>query len=158
MREQDIDGVVAVAAACFPDHFEGRACFEERLALFPQGCFALASEAEVKGYCIAYPWPDGAVPPLNSALGVVPEAREAFYLHDLALHPDMRGQGQARPIVERVVADLGAMGARRIALVSVNDTAAFWQGMGFEPVAPDDALTRKLASYGPDARYMVREV
>lgn len=158
MRAGDIDGVAAVARAAFPDHFEARACFAERLALFSAGCFTLASAEAVQGYLIAYPWPLGEVPPLNSLLGAVPETRDSFYLHDLALHPDLRGQGHARPIVERLVGEVRALGGERIALVSVNDTVPFWRGMGFEPMPADSAMTRKLASYGPDSTYMLRRV
>ncbi|PNU06389.1 GNAT family N-acetyltransferase [Novosphingobium guangzhouense] len=158
MRASDIDGVVDVARASFPDHFEARACFEERLALFAQGCSVLADPADeaVRGYLIAYPWPLGAIPPLDSLLGSVPQARTAYYLHDLALHPDVRGQGHASPAVRQLFAVLRGLGGDEVALVSVNDTAAFWQGQGFAAVPPDAALQRKLASYGPDARYMRR--
>lgn len=158
MRASDIDGVVAVARASFPDHFEARACFEERFALFAPGCSVLADPVDeaVKGYLIAYPWPLGAIPPLDSLLGGVPDEREEYYLHDLALHPDARGQGHASPAVARLFTDLRGLGGREVALVSVNDTMAFWQGQGFAVVAPDEALRRKLASYGPDARYMRR--
>jgi len=158
MRGSDIDGVVKVAAACFPDHFEARACFEERLALFPQGCFVLASGETVRGYLIAYPWTLGAIPPLNSLLGGLPDTREAFYLHDLALHPDARGQGHARPIVERLATGLAALGGRWLALVSVNGSVDFWRGMGFEPVAGDEGTARKLESYGGGSTYMLRDI
>ena len=168
MRGRDVDGVVRVAAAAFPDHFEARACFAERLARFPQGCFVLAPTAAahsgsgapdaVRGYLIAYPWPLGAIPPLNSLLGGLPDGVESVYLHDLALHPDLRGRGHARPAVDMLVAALGPLGTRRIALVSVNDTVPFWQAMGFAPVAGDPALVRKLESYGEGARYMLREL
>lgn len=160
MREEDIDGVVAVARAAFPGHFEARACFEERFALFAAGCSVLADPAaeEVKGYLVAYPWPLGAIPPLDSLLGVLPPEREAFYLHDLALHPEVRGQGHAGPAVRRLVEYLRASGGRDLALVSVNDTMAFWQRQGFAVVTADDVLRRKLASYGPDARYMRRAI
>lgn len=158
MRTDDVDGVVAVARSAFPNHFEALACFAERLALFPEGCFALASADGIKGYLIAYPWPLGEIPPLNSLLGALPEARETIYLHDLALHPDIRGQGHARPIVERLAAEAGALGVRRIALVSVNDTVPFWQSMGFEPVLADAVVARKLVSYGADSTYMVRKL
>lgn len=156
MRDADIDGVVAVARLAFPDHFEARACFAERLALFPQGCFALAHGDAVRGYLIAYPWPAGAIPPLDSLLGGLPEARGSVYLHDLALHPAMRGQGHARPVVEHLAQAARTWGATTLALVSVNDSVAFWQGMGFAPVAGDAAMARKLASYGGDSTYMVR--
>ncbi|MFC3711189.1 GNAT family N-acetyltransferase [Sphingoaurantiacus capsulatus] len=158
MTAADISGVVPVAAAAFPDHFEDRACFEERLALFSQGGFVLADGDVVKGYLIAYPWPHGKIPPLNSRLGGVPDTTETLYLHDLALHPDVRGQGHARPIVERLVESARAWGAERIALVSVNGTRAFWQGFGFEPVTDDPAITQKLASYGDGALYMVKGI
>ncbi|MCW1428795.1 GNAT family N-acetyltransferase [Novosphingobium sp. JCM 18896] len=156
MHGDDVDGVAAVAALAFPDHFERRACFAERFALFPQGCFVLAEGDAVRGYLIAYPWPLGAIPPLNSLLGELPEARDTWYLHDLALHPDMRGQGHARPVVERLAGDARGQGAARIALVSVNDSVRFWRGLGFEPVAADATLTRKLESYGDASCYMVR--
>ncbi|WP_240197973.1 GNAT family N-acetyltransferase [Novosphingobium sp. P6W] len=158
MRAADIDGVVMVAAACFPDHFEARACFEERLKLFPKGCFALASDQAVSGYLIAYPWPLGAIPPLNSLLGALPEERDTFYLHDLALHPQVRGQGHARPVVDQLSGVLAEMGGAKLALVSVNDSVAFWRGMGFEPVTGDAAITRKLESYGGGSTYMVRAI
>lgn len=155
MQSRDITDVVLVARESFPDHFEGQACFEERLHLFPKGCFALASEENVRGYLITYPWPEGTVPPLNSALGALPEDQGVFYLHDLALHPDVRGQGHTRPIVARMVEVLKELGARKVALVSVNDSVPFWQGMGFEPVVADEAMTKKLASYGEDSTYMI---
>jgi len=44
MTAADLDAVAAVAAVGFPDHFEGRDCFENRLALNPAGCFVLAGE------------------------------------------------------------------------------------------------------------------
>jgi ribosomal protein S18 acetylase RimI-like enzyme len=157
MRADDLDGVVAVARIAFPDHFEAPACFAERFALFPQGCYVLADgDGAVKGYLIAYPWPLGAIPPLDSLLGSLPKARHAFYLHDLALHPDARGQGHAAPVVERLVDDLRALGGREIALVSVNGSVQFWCGLGFAPIETDAAIARKLESYGDGARYMVR--
>ncbi len=40
-------------------------------------------------------------------------------------------------------------------LVAVNDAAPFWERRGFA-VVDSPAMTAKLASYGADARYMVR--
>jgi ribosomal protein S18 acetylase RimI-like enzyme len=152
MTAGDLDGVVAVARVAFPDHPEDRPCFAERLALSPSLCFVLAEGDDVAGYLIAYPWPLGRIPPLNSLLGALPEARDALYLHDLALRPDARGGGHVRAILDTLFARAGD---RPIALVSVNESAAFWRAQGFaEQRAPDVAA--KLASYGADARYMVR--
>jgi ribosomal protein S18 acetylase RimI-like enzyme len=103
---------------------------------------------DVAGYLIAYPWPLGAIPPLNSLLGSLPEDAGALYLHDLALLPEARGGGHARAVLDLLFAH--ALGTP-IALVSVNGSTGFWGGHGF--VAQESA---RLASYGPDARYMVR--
>lgn len=157
MTMADVDEVVSVAAAAFPDHFEQRACFENRLALFPQGCFVLGSRDRVEGYLIAYPWAFGAIPPLNSLLDRLPETVETIFLHDLALREAVRGHGHAKPIVERLVRDGRELGASRIALVSVNGSVRFWQGLRFVPVIPDPTLLDKLLTYGDSAAYMVRE-
>jgi len=150
MTADDLDGVVAVARVAFPDHPEDRPCFAERLALAPDLCFVLVEGGDVAGYLVAYPWPLGSIPPLNSLLGALPEVRDALYLHDLALRPDARGSGHARTILDTLFARAGD---DPIALVSVNDSAAFWRGQGF---VEQPALAAKLASYGPGARYMVR--
>ncbi|WP_091742215.1 GNAT family N-acetyltransferase [Phenylobacterium immobile] len=155
MRDADLAGVVRVAAASFPDHFESLACFAERLALSPDLCFALELEGAVEGYLIAYPWQLGQIPPLNSLLGGLPADRENVYLHDLALAPAARGGGHTRTVVEALARAAHSLGAATLSLVSVNDSQAFWRGMGFR-VEQSDALAVKLASYGPDARYMVR--
>lgn len=157
MTEADLDGVAAVAAVGFPDHFEGRDCFENRLALNPSGCFVLAGEGGVKGYLVAYPWTFGSAPPLNTLIEALPAEADVFYLHDLALDPDVRGGGWSRPIVEQLAVEAGAAGWPAVALVAVNDAAPFWERHGFA-VSDAPGMEAKLASYGPDARYMVREL
>lgn len=153
MAPDDLDGVVAVARVAFPEHPEDRACFAERLALAPASCFVLEGEDGVAGYLIAYPWPLEAIPPLDTLLGGLPETRETWYLHDLALLPEVRGGGYARSGLDLLFGRIDAP----IALVSVNESAAFWQAQGFVP-QDSPALRAKLASYGPGAHYMVRRV
>lgn len=152
MEAGDLDGVVAVARVAFPDHPEDRACFAERLALCPALCAVLAdADGAVAGYCIAYPWPLGAIPPLNTLLGSLPARADAHYLHDLALLPTARGAGHAATGLARLFAQV----ATPIALVSVNRSGDFWAAQGFAEIDRPDLHT-KLASYGPDARYQVR--
>lgn len=157
MTAADLDAVVAIAAIGFPDHFEDRACFENRLALHSSGCRVLAGEAGVKGYLVAYPWRAGAAPALNARIEAIPDDADVVYLHDLALHPDARGQGWSRPAVERLAEEAKAAGWATLALVAVNEAAPFWEGHGFE-VADPPGMTAKLASYGSDARYMIRRL
>jgi ribosomal protein S18 acetylase RimI-like enzyme len=128
MTEADLGSVAQIAAIAFPHHYEDPACFAERLALSPAWCFGLEDEeGALKGYVVAYPWPLGAIPPLNARLGALPDGSDALFLHDLALHPDIAGTGQAGAIVEQIAAEAQAAGFDDIALVAVNDTAGFWE-------------------------------
>lgn len=158
MTAGDLDAVADIAVLGFPDHFEGRDCFENRLALNPSGCFVLADgEGQPRGYLIAYPWTAGAAPALNTLIEAIPADAAVMYLHDLALHPDVRGGGWPRPMVERLAHEARAAGWPALALVAVNDAAPFWERHGFSVVeAP--GMADKLAGYGPDARYMVRRL
>ncbi|WP_225212408.1 GNAT family N-acetyltransferase [Brevundimonas guildfordensis] len=156
MTPDDLDGVVAVAQLSFPDHPEERACFANRLELYPEGCFVLAAEGRpVMGYMVAYPWKLNAAPALNVLIDAIPAEAEVVYLHDLALHPDTRGGGFTRPVVERLAEQATAAGWPALALVAVNDASSFWARNGFEIQNPP-GMAEKLASYGDDARYMVR--
>lgn len=158
MTPADLDAVAVLAAVGFPDHFEGRDCFENRLALNPGGCFVLAAgDGPPHGYLVAYPWIADAVPALNTLIEAIPADAAVIYLHDLALHPDVQGQGWSRPVVERLADTARASGWPKLALVAVNDAAAFWEGHGFA-VVERSGMAAKLASYGPDARYMVRRL
>ena len=158
MRAADLDAVARIAVLGFPDHFEGRDCFENRLALNPSGCFVLAEgDGAPMGYLVAYPWRKDEAPALNTVVDAIPEDAAVMYLHDLALHPDVRGQGWSGPIVERLAGEAKAAGWPALALVAVNDAAPFWQRRGFS-VVESPAMAAKLQTYGPDARYMLRRL
>ena len=158
MRPDDIPAVVDVARLSFPDHFEDRACFENRLALYPRGCFVLAdADGPARGYLIAYPWKAESAPPLNTVIEGLPAAPDLIYLHDLALHPDARGGGVTGAIIERLAEQATEDGWPAVALVAVNDAVGFWSRHGFVE-HPAEAMAAKLASYGADARYMVRSL
>ena len=158
MTAADLDAVANIAVVAFPDHFEGRDCFENRLDLNPEGCFVLAgNDAPPRGYLVAYPWSADAAPALNTRIDGIPDDAAVMYLHDLALDPAVRGGGWSRPIMERLAADARAAGWPALALVAVNDAAPFWERHGFVAIeAP--GMADKLAGYGADARYMVRRL
>jgi GNAT superfamily N-acetyltransferase len=157
MTADDLHGVVEVAAIAFPNHFEDRACFENRLALWPQGCWVLGDDAGVAGYLFAYPWFRDGAPALNTVIPGIPTQADILYLHDLALHPRSRGRGASRTGMDRVLELARTGGWDTVALIAVNDAAAFWQGHGFVGYEVP-GLAEKLVGYGPDARYMIRAV
>jgi len=159
LREADLDAVAAIAALTFPQHPEDPACFVERLALSPAWCFGLEDEAfTLKGYLIAYPWPLGSIPPLNTLLGSLPEQGDALFLHDLAIHPDAAGSGQGAKVIDELAGKAVEARFTDIALIAVNQTTPFWQRQGFREEAPSAGHSAKLASYGAGARYMRRHL
>lgn len=156
MTDADLDRVAEVAVIAFPHHFEGRDCFANRLDLYPQGCFVLAEGGRSPlGYLVAYPWRAETAPALNGLIDAIPQNAELMFLHDLALHPEARGRGATGVIVERLADQAWAAGWPAVALVAVNDAAGFWRRHGFA-VRESEAISRKLAGYGSDARYMIR--
>ena len=157
MTAADLDRVAGIAVIGFPNHFEGRDCFENRLALNPAGCFVLQTPGGLEGYLVAYPWTRDAAPTLNTLIEAIPADASILYLHDLVLTPAMRGQGWSRPAVAAAVDLARASGRTTIALVAVNDAVDFWRGHGFD-VRETPEMATKLTSYGSDARYMTRAV
>lgn len=155
MGSADVTRVAEIAKIGFPDHFEDRGCFENRLALSPAGCFVLEVEGAVQGYVVAYPWRRWSAPILNARIAAIPADADTLFLHDLALDPSVRGKGLTGPILDRLTAEAREAGWPAIALVAVNNAARFWERQGFV-VQGDPAMGAKLASYGPDARYMMR--
>lgn len=158
MTEADLDGVVKVALKSFPDHPEERQCFANRLDLNSAGCFVLADQAEeVKGYLVAYPWQRYTAPALNTLIQTLPGDSNSYYLHDLAIDPEVRGGGHTRPVVESLAKFAKEAGYKRVSLVAVNNASGFWERNGFVVQDPP-GMAQKLASYGDDARYMEREL
>lgn len=155
MGPNDLDGVCSVAAMAFPNHFEDRDCFADRLALYPQGCRVLKDASSAFGYLIAYPARRGSIPPLNSRMSALPLDAEVLYLHDLALKPEARGGGHARAGIDALISQARADGWPAIALVAVNAAETFWARYGFV-VDQSPELQTKLVSYSADARAMIR--
>jgi len=83
-------------------------------------------------------WPGAAIDLLT----------EAPYAGVAALHPDARAA---------LAFPARAAGWPALTLVAVNDAAPFWERHGFVVIDPP-GMADKLASYGADARYMIRHL
>ncbi len=150
MRPADLRGVIALAALVHPAHPEDDAVLAERLAIYPEGCFALDGAGGLAGYLLSHPWRLGDPPKLNRLLGALPPAPDTYYLHDLALHPAARGGGAAGRLLGAVLSG-GDWPSQ--SLVSVGNAAPFWRHHGFVAAPGPD-----VAGYGAGAEYMVRRV
>ena len=152
MRKDDLDAVLALAAANHPNLPESREVFAERFALFPQGCLVLAGDRGIDGYAVSHPIRRCQPPALGSLLGSLPADADHFYIHDLVVAPSRRGTGAAAAGVARLL-DLAA-DYDATALVSVYGTAGFWSRFGFAPSLAD--MSAELRPYGADAIYLWR--
>lgn len=155
MQPADLDAVVAIAGRVHPHFPEERDIFADKLSLHAGGALILESGAAVVGYCFAHPWHGMQPAPLNTLLGTLPASADALYLHDLALLPETQGAGAGAAAIAILLARAASLGLERMCLVAVNGSLPYWSRHGFV-VADSVQLRTKLASYGAEARFMVR--
>lgn len=154
MTGNDIDAVERTAAIVHPGLFERRAVLAEKQRLYPDGAWLCEHDGKTGGYFLTHPWQDDAIPPLDTMLTTVPRGG-TYYLHDLALLPEVRRIGAATAALDIALAHAARAGFRTAALVAVNNSGGFWERHGFANVdAPHLADT--LLAYGPSARLMRR--
>ena len=116
----------------------------------------------IAGYTVSHPWRAMDPPALNSRLGELPDQPETYYIHDIALLPELHGTGAAALAVALLLARAGKEKLATASLVAVNDSAGFWERHGFRKVTSgkiiDATLVRKLRGYGGAATFMVRQL
>jgi ribosomal protein S18 acetylase RimI-like enzyme len=160
MLDADLAAVLAVQAACYPPSMqEPPDIVLARLRAAPESCL-VACEGEGAGdpvcaYVFAYASRLGAVTPLGGGFAPAPDA-DTLYIHDLAVAPHALGRGLAR----RLATELAALGLTRglphAALVAVQDSRRFWEGLGFAAHPPGPMGAAALATYPGGALYMAR--
>ncbi len=159
MREADADGVLAVQRAAYPpSHHESWAVLGRKLALWPTGCWVLCDARDaIAAYLFSHPGHAHAPPPLHGLIEALPEAPDAYAVHDLALHPAAQGRGLSSRLWQQALACAEAAGLPTLSLVAVQGSAGFWARLGFAPVQPvAPALAAQLSRYGSDAVFMRR--
>ncbi|NIA54353.1 GNAT family N-acetyltransferase [Massilia sp. TW-1] len=155
MARDDLAGVLAVQAACYPPAMQEPAhVVLARLAASPRTVLVARDDAGVCAYLFAYPSRLGRVTPLGAPFAVAAEP-DTLYLHDVAVAPRAAGQGVARRLVARLHDDAAVRGLRHAALVSVQDSLEFWESLGYAPAAGDHAA---LATYPGAAHYMTKRL
>jgi predicted N-acetyltransferase YhbS len=157
MTEQDLDGVLAVQAACYPASMrEPAAIVLARLRAAPSTTLVASDAHGVCAYAVAYPSKFGRITPLNAGFTPAPDA-DTLYLHDLAVHPRANGEGLGRRLAQSLFGAARGLGLSHGALVAVLDARAFWERLGFSETAPGQGAAA-LASYPGGALYMCRRI
>lgn len=157
MQGADLAAVLAVQAACYPPSMqESDTVVAARLGCAPATCIVGCDANGVNAYLFAYPSLLGAVTDLDAPFAVA-ERPDTLYLHDLAVAPRAHGRGLARALIEHLLAQARRAGLAHAALVSVQDSAAFWQAAGFRQAAPrPHPPGAGLHTYPDGALYMTR--
>jgi GNAT superfamily N-acetyltransferase len=157
MTEQDLDGVLAVQAACYPAAMqEAAAVVLARLRTAPATTLVASDFHGVCAYGFAYPSRLGRVTRLNAGF-TGPADADTLYVHDLAVHPRAHGQGLGRRLAQALFGAARSLGLVHGALVAVLDARPFWEKLGFAAAAPGEGGAG-LATYPGQAVYMCRRV
>ncbi|TLD15999.1 uncharacterized protein PgNI_01908 [Pyricularia grisea] len=153
----DIPGLLQVSDVVHPSLPESDSVYKERVQLFPGGCLVLVDleKNKVCGYAISHPVLQSRPPALDSLLGQIAHDADQYYIHDVAILPEFRGQGLAAECIERLL-EVGNQYSSTC-LVSVYGTQHFWARFGFVSGAVDEVMVEKLRGYGKDAVYLTRE-
>ncbi|MBA4761063.1 MAG: GNAT family N-acetyltransferase [Sphingomonas sp.] len=150
MTDADLPAVAEISTLVHGRYSEPVEVYAERLALWPTGCFVWQQGDTVAGLLVAHPWHRATSPALGALLGAIPPGADSFYLHDIALLPETRGQGAGRSATALIIECAQQAGFRDVSLVAVNGAEAFWATQGFAIV--------EAGGYGADTYRMRRAV
>lgn len=158
MTEDDVSSVLAIQAQCYVcGAIESEAAIRARLRVAAD-CAWIAEDAHgACAYLVGYAAELGKVTPLGG--GFLPAARPTtLYLHDLAVSPRVAGAGIGSRLVGLALESARRRAMPYSALVAIQDSAAFWRGLGYEEHRLADAAhAAHLRTYPGQAIYMSRK-
>jgi len=120
--------------AYLPSLHESVEALARLIALFPEGALGAFDRHGLCGFIFGVPLRRGMTLDLRSPLRSVPDHPDMFYVHDIAVADRCRGQGVGSALAERLLAVARERGFSAVELVSVQDSAPFWERFGFRPV------------------------
>lgn len=159
MRAMHVAEVLEVQRMAFtPELRESTEVFDDRIARFGRFSRVALLDGRVVAYLLSFPWKLGDTPVNNQKFPENLPAPDCFYIHDIALLPNVRGSGLARMLVDTAFSAARAQGFTQVSLVAVAQSGDYWDRAGFTPyafVTPQKAQ-RITEIYGEGARLMVR--
>lgn len=157
MSEADLSDVLQIQDICYPAQLrESRASLQAKRRASPTSCFVASLKGDSVGYLFSVPCEFVNPPVWNAETCQRPAQPDCLYLHDLAVRPDARKSGAGSALVDAFVAQLRESSLARASLVSVQDSALYWECHGFRATPFSGDLQVKLGSYGGGAVYMER--
>lgn len=160
LTASDLPAVLRLQADCYPGaYLESEAAFAAKVQASPQTFWGVDhpnAPGELLAYLVCLPVIGLQWPTLHADHCPSPAHPDGLYLHDLALHPDARGQGLGQALVHLAMCWARAEGLQRLVLVAVEGSPPYWRKLGFAPI-PDAALLGHRAdtsSFGSQALAM----
>jgi GNAT superfamily N-acetyltransferase len=131
MIASDLSAIEVIQAEAYAGYFlESADVIAQRFNLSPATAWVAEQEGDVCAYLVGY-WSNvGKINPLNAPFALVDNAN-CLYLHDLALLKIAQGFGVGRKLIQAATEHALQNAAAAIALLSVQNSKAFWQGFGF---------------------------
>ena len=162
MIASDLKAIEVIQADAYAGYFlESPDVIAQRFTLSPTTAWVAEREGDVCAYLVGYWSMVGKINPLNSPFSHVENAN-CLYLHDLALLKTAQGLGVGRKLIEAATQHALQQTTAAIALLSVQNSKAFWQGFGFSEFATLDVQQQQnLKTYldgSEDAFYMVKSL
>lgn len=157
MTPAHIAEVVDVQAMAFTEDLrESREVFANRFERFGEHFRIAVINGQIVGYMICFPWKLGDTPVNNAVFPEELPEPDCFYIHDIAILPEARGEGISRALLEDAYKTADRLGYDAISLVAVGQSGSYWDRAGFVTYTRVDAakLDRISDIYGPGARLM----
>lgn len=161
MRQDDLDAVISLQSTCYSAQFhEPRQAFAAKLHASPACAWVLDGPNGLLAYLVCLPIEGDQLPALHATECYPSPTPQWLYLHDLAIHPDARGQGLADLMLDQARALALREAWEALGLIAVQDSVNFWRRQGFETVAMPSRYiaTDKLLSFGKEATFMLQRV
>lgn len=158
MHAEDLPEIMDIQLEIYSDELqESPETVAQRLAQVPDLAIVAEDQHGICGYLFSYRSQRGAITPLDGAF-VEPTHSDCLYLHDLGVAPRAGRRGIGPSLVKHKLQIARQAGLQHCSLVSVQDSAPFWQRMGFQKQSViNKQQARALNTYG-DSVYMQRSL
>ena len=114
------------------EHLEGREFFRQLFRTFP-GCSLgkFVDNDTLIAYCIAHPILPNTIPPLGKIIPCELETGLDWFVHDVVVHPDFRGQGLVPMLINESIGLASDLDCKNVSLVAIDGRQEYWKRFGF---------------------------
>ncbi|OUI78814.1 hypothetical protein HK18_05225 [Commensalibacter intestini] len=152
---QELEAILTIQDLCYHEiEPESPEAMVSKINISPDTCFVAKDTQGIRGYLLSIPASLGNPPQLHSDTQTLDQHPNCLYLHDLAIHPNARGMGVGKLLLQQFATTATQKQFKHASLISIQNSVPFWQKYGFSVISPDTALEKKLKTYGDNATYM----